>query len=245
MRTVIIDDETQARAALKEEVDLIPEIELIGQADSVKSGIATIEELLPELVLLDIQLGDGMAFDLLEHFNREDKFHFKVIMTTAYSDYAIRAFKFNAVDYLLKPVDLAELSNAIDRVKTQEQATLRNFLYNARTEKEKRIAFRTSEGVRFSAISDIVRLNSEGNYTRILFKDSSRLMISKPLKEYDRLLSEYPFYRIHASHLINMDYFKTYSPKNGGEVLLKNGDILPVSQRRKAAFLKELEHYSL
>ena len=176
MRTVIIDDEKHARIAIKEEVDLIDDIILIGEADGIKSGIELIESIQPELVLLDIQLGDGMAFDLLDHFNNKNELNFKVIMTTAYSDYALRAFKFSAIDYLLKPVDFKDLSNAIQRIRNLEQHILtksfQNFIHNHLSkDRKKRIAFHTTEGVRIVDINDLIRLNSVGNYTRIYFND--------------------------------------------------------------------------
>lgn len=252
MKVIIIDDERQARLALKEEVELIPSISLIGEANSIQSGIELIKTLKPDLVLLDIQVGDGMAFDLLEYFNSTGKLNFKVIITTAYSDYTLQAFKFSAIDYLLKPVDMEELKNAVDRIKSLEQSILKksfqNFIYNhdhTDQNKTKRLAFHTSEGVRIEELDQIIRLNSVGNYTRIYFNDNTKLMISKPLKEYEQLLSGFHFHRIHVSHLINLHYFKSYSPKNKGKVTLKNGEVLPVSQRRRSGFLIELEKYSV
>jgi two-component system LytT family response regulator len=250
MKTIIIDDEKQARLALREEVEQLDNLTLIGEANGVKSGIQMIESLQPELVLLDIRLGDGMAFDLLEHFCNKKQFGFKVIMTTAYSDYALQAFKFSVVDYLLKPIDFSELSAAIQRIQeinpSEIQASIENFVYNSHVkDQKKRIAFHTSEGIRIEEINNIIRLNSVGNYTRIFFNDSTKLMISKPLKEYNQLLSQYHFFRIHASHLINMNWLKSYNPKNNGEVTLTNGDVLPVSQRKRTNFLKELENYSI
>lgn len=242
LKTIIIDDEKGARASLKKELELnCPEVELIGEADSVVDGvklIRTCREL--ELLFLDIQMMDGSGFDLLEKVEHQN---FKTIFTTAFSDYALRAIKFSPQDYLLKPIDGDELREAVDKVlATNQQAVnfqMRHLLtqYRNSLAKPERVALATSDGIHLFPVSSIIRCASNGNYTTVFFEQNKKLLLSKTLKEMEETFSRFGFERIHKSHLVNMEHIRSYVNRDGGEVIMSDGKLLPVAQRKKAHLL--------
>ncbi|WP_310378535.1 LytTR family DNA-binding domain-containing protein [Flavobacterium sp.] len=247
MRTILIEDEDQAISALLADIKQhCPELEIIGTAGSVEEGVKLIQKLSPELVFLDIQLSDGLGFDILETFKNNN---FKIIFTTAYSQYAIKAIKFSALDYLLKPINTGELKIAVkkafDTNKETNQAQIENFIKNQNLlNPNKRIALQTSQGVFLYELQTIIRCNSEGNYTSIHFTNGKRLLIAKPLKEYEDILSSFGFERIHHSHIINLNHLVSYLNKDGGYVVLSDNTSLPVSIRKKSQLLKILESFN-
>lgn len=247
IRTIIIDDEQQARVALKQEIKLnCPQIEVVAEANSVKSGIASILEHHPELVFLDIQLTDGIGFDILE---KVTNLNFKIIFTTAYSDYALKAIKFSALDYLLKPIDGQELTEALDKLVQRPQENfnlqIKNFLDNHLSSNPKRrIALSTSEGIHLYELQQIVRCASEGNYTRIFFSNGKKLMVSKTLKELEELLCQYDFERIHKSHIINIGHLVSYLNKDNGYVVMSDQTTIAVAQRKKSHLLSVLNAFN-
>jgi len=241
MNALIIEDEPQAVSALKQELSLhCPEITILETAQNVSEGILLIKKYQPDLIFLDIQLSDGLGFDILQEF---DNIRFKIIFTTAYSQYALKAIKFSALDYLLKPIDATELKKAVAKATKQSQSKLNKkielFLHNQKSN-NKRIALQTSDGVFIHEVNTIIRCNSEGNYTHIHFTDGSKLLIAKTMKEFDELLSPYNFERIHHSHLINMNHLNSYVNKDGGYIVMSDKKTLPVAQRKKSEFLKKL-----
>jgi two-component system LytT family response regulator len=247
MRTIIIEDEEQAISALLADIKKhCPELEIIGTTGSVEEGISLIQKINPELIFLDIQLSDGLGFDILEIYKNSN---FKIIFTTAYSQYAIKAIKFSALDYLLKPIDTQELRVAVKKAletnKESNQSQIENFIKNQNLlNPNKRIALQTSQGVFLHELQTIIRCNSEGNYTSIHFTNGKRLLIAKPLKEYEDILSTFGFERIHHSHIINLNHLVSYLNKDGGYVVLSDNTSLPVSSRKKAQLLKMLENYN-
>ncbi len=247
MKTLIIEDEPQAISALKQELQLnCPEVVLLDVAQNVRDGVKKIKQHQPDLIFLDIQLSDGLGFDILKKLK---KINFKVIITTAYSNYALKAIKFSALDYLLKPIDTEELKKAVDKAAEQNQGDLSkkidSFLQNQNNLiTDKRIVFQTSEGVFLHHISNIIRCNSEGNYTHIHFETGKKLLVTKTLKDLDELLSSHGFERIHHSHLINLRHLISYISKDGGYVVMSNKTTLPVSQRKKVDFIKKLEMFN-
>jgi len=241
MNALIIEDEPQAVSALKQELSLhCPEITILETAQNVSEGILLIKKYQPDLIFLDIQLSDGLGFDILQEF---DNIRFKIIFTTAYSQYALKAIKFSALDYLLKPIDATELKKAVAKATKQSQSKLNKkielFLHNQKSN-NKRIALQTSDGVFIHEVNTIIRCNSEGNYTHIHFTNGSKLLIAKTMKEFDELLSPYNFERIHHSHLINMNHLNSYVNKDGGYIVMSDKKTLPVAQRKKSEFLKKL-----
>ena len=247
MRTIIIEDEEQAVSALLADLKKhCPEVEIVGTTDSVEEGVQLIKKVNPDLVFLDIQLSDGLGFDVLEVYNESN---FKIIFTTAYSQYAIKAIKFSALDYLLKPINTDELKLAVQKAletnKETNQSKIENFIKNQNLlNPNKRIALQTSQGVFLHELQTIIRCNSEGNYTSIHFTNAKRLLIGKPLKEYEDILSGFGFERIHHSHIINLNHLVSYLNKDGGYVVLSDNTSLPVSSRKKSQLLKILENFN-
>jgi two-component system LytT family response regulator len=247
MKTIIIEDEEQSVSALLADPNkYCPELDIIGTTGSVEEGIELINKVNPELVFLDIQLSDGLGFDILEaHKNG----NFKIIFTTAYSQYAIKAIKFSALDYLLKPIDAGELKvsvkKALETNKETNQSQIENFIKNQNLlNPNKRIALQTSQGVFLHELQTIIRCTSEGNYTSIHFTNGKRLLIAKSLKEYEDILSSFGFERIHHSHIINCNHLVSYHNKDGGYVVLSDNTSLPVSSRKKSQLLKMLENFN-
>ncbi|MGG5208062.1 LytR/AlgR family response regulator transcription factor [Chryseobacterium sp. MIQD13] len=242
INAVIIDDDANLREGMKEMLKLYaPEIVLLGEAESVKSGIELIENKKPEIVFLDILMNDGTGFDILEQLNeRQGQISAHVIFITAHEKFAIKAFRFSALDFLLKPVDPDELKNVIIKIKeiqhrsnTHKHIELLLDNISRKTESFKKIALSTSEGIHLFEIKDIIRCESEDNYTEFYIKNHKTVIISKTLKEYEELLGEHGFERIHQSHLINLNELKSYIKKDGGFVIMSDGSKLPVSQRKK------------
>jgi two-component system LytT family response regulator len=243
LRTIIIDDEDRSRKSLETLLEkYCSGVNVIDTADGVETGKNSIRENDPDLVMLDIRMQDGTGFDLLKSLQ---KTRFHLIFTTAYDEYAIKAFKFNAIDYLLKPIDVEELEAAIIRVqekmqKPTEQQTadiqIRNLLNFNR--KAPKITVSTEHTFEFLSVPDIIRLEADGAYTHFILKGDRKVISSKNLKYYDEMMEEYNFLRIHNSHTVNLRFVLRYLKREGGYVELENGDKIPVSRRRKEVFLQ-------
>lgn len=239
---ILIDDDANLRAGMRQLLSrYAPEISIIGEADSVLTGVEAMSQLQPQVLFLDIQLTDGTGFDLLEQLAvKNGKIKFQVVFITAHEQYAIKAFRFSALDFLLKPVDPEELLKVIDKIKNvldknDNYSHIDLLLENIRKKVDnfKRIALSTSDGIHLFDVSDIIRCESEDNYTKFFIKNSKPILISKTLKEYEELLTEHGFERIHQSHLINLAYLKSYIKKDGGYVVMADNSNLPISQRKK------------
>lgn len=236
LKAVIIDDMELARVSLKADLaDYCPNVEVVGEADGVLSGAKVLKSTTPDILFLDIEMEDGDGFDLLDILpNGLDI----VIFVTARQDFALKAFQYSAVDYLLKPVDPDLLKNAVAKMseKRNSDAAQLEILRQSMDKEERleRIALHTSDKIVVSEIKDIVRLEAMTNYTYFYFADGSKLLITKTLKEYDKLLSDSGFVRVHQSHLINMAYVQAYVKTEGGYIQMKNQDIVPVSVRKKS-----------
>ena len=234
MKAVIIDDLSEAREALKQDIkEYTPQIEILGEADGVLTGAKLVKEKKPDILFLDIQMNDGDGFDLLDIIDREK---YKVIFTTSSDSYAIKAFKFSAVDYLLKPIDPDELVSAVEKidastVKDENMDVLMETLKSSN--RPKRVVLVTQDRIFVKDIEEIVRCESNINYTWFYLLDGTKILVSKTLKEYDKMLSDHNFYRVHQSHLINAAYIKEYVKSDGGYLLMKDGSSVPVSTRRK------------
>lgn len=238
---LLIDDDSNLRNGMKSLLArYAPEIRIIGEADSVETGVALMLQNPPQVVFLDIHLGDGSGFDLLEEVNQRGKLNSQIVFITAHEQYAIKAFRFSALDFLLKPVDPEELQKVIAKLKqvidkNDSVAHIDLLLENIRKKVDnfKRIALSNSDGIHLFEVSDIIRCESEDNYTKFYIKNSKPILISKTLKEYEELLTEHGFERIHQSHLINLAYLKSYIKKDGGYVVMADNAHLPISQRKK------------
>ena len=239
---VLIDDDHNLRNGMKAMLALYaPEINILGEADSVKTGTKLIEEINPDIVFLDIMMNDGSGFDILERLNKKyGKISSHIVFVTAHEKFAIKAFRFSALDFLLKPIDPEELQGVIRKIKnitdnSSENKTIELLLENIskKADSFKKIALSTSDGIHLFEIKDIIRCESVDNYTKFHFKDHKTVLISKTLKEYEELLSDQGFERIHQSHLINLNELKSYIKKDGGFVIMSDNTQVPVSQRKK------------
>lgn len=244
MKSVIIDDENKVINSLKSLLERnFKELVIVGTASDVKSGYDIIIKNNPDLVFLDIHLPDGSGFDLLQKLDQPG---FKVIFISGYEEYAIRAFKFSAIDYLLKPIDESELiaavKKAFDEKEKEDQQLKLNVLFDniSLGNTLSRIVLRTAECLHFVTVDNIIRCESDSNYTRFFLKDQKRILVSKTIKEYTELLGNSGFIRVHQSHLINMNYIDRFLKTRGGEMIMKDGSRVPVSQERKAYVLKQL-----
>ncbi len=251
IKTILIDDDINLRMGMKSLLKRhVPEIEVVAEADSVQSGIQTIESTPADVLFLDIQLGDGTGFDILEQLTvRLGKIHHHVVFITAFEQYAIRAFRFSALDYLLKPVDPEDLKKVTDKIilamaRNPESEKVELLLENIRKKNENfnRIVLSNSDGMQVVDIKEIIRCESEDNYTRFFVKGQKAILISKTLKEYEELLSPHNFERIHQSHLVNMSFVKSFIKKDGFFAVLTDDTQLPVSQRKKERFLNVLKN---
>ena len=242
-KVVIVEDEKKSREVLKNLLEnYCPEINIVGIAESVPKGIEIINSVHPDIVFLDIEMQTSTGFDLLQSLDTLD---FDVIFTTAYEQYALKAIKFSALDYLLKPIDINELKQAIHklvkkRTKGENNEQLVQLINNLAPSKPHRIIISTSEDILFIEVNDIVRCEAQGAYTIFHLKDNSKLTASKNLKEYEMLLSEHNFFRIHNSHLVNINEVHKYIKSNGGYVEMKDGTKVSIAQNRKQEFLERM-----
>ena len=243
IRTIIIDDERKSRETLLNMIGIYcPKFQIIGEAGNVENGVKLINSIHPQVVLLDIQMPDGTGFDLLRKIKNKN---FKLIFITAYEEFAIKAFKFSAIDYLLKPVDPEDL--VVTMAKAEKAITsenthlkLQNLLENidAISTENKKIVLKTSDSIHLIKVTDIIRCESSSNYTIFYLTNNTKIMISKTLKEYDDLLTEYDFIRIHQSHLVNAKHIESYEKSDGGSLIMKDKSKVPVSFRKKEHLLK-------
>jgi len=245
LTALIIDDVAQARATLKQDVaDYCPEIDLLGEADGVVSGAKLIREKKPQLVFLDIQMQDGSGFDLLEILGDSAP---KIIFTTASDAFAIKAFRFSAIDYLLKPIDPDELMAAVNKVgenpanDSGSMALLKDSISSKKA--PQRLALNTLDKIHITEIKEIIRCESQGNYTEFFFTSGKKLLVTKTLKEFDKILSEQGFLRVHQSHLINKEQVKEFVKTDGGYLIMKDGDDVPVSSRKRASVLEAIADF--
>ncbi|MCU0348019.1 MAG: LytTR family DNA-binding domain-containing protein [Saprospiraceae bacterium] len=244
-KAILIDDEPNARATLRQEIDLhCPEIRIIGEAGSVAEGVALLQKQPTiDLLFLDIQLTDGAGFEILEQVDYQ---LFKTIFITAYSDYALKAIKFQPLDYLLKPIDAEDLRDAVDKAIQTQQASfnqqMRQFMqqYKSAALLPERIALATADGIHLYPVRSIVRMAAEGNYTSVFFENGKKLLLAKTLKEMEESVTLHRFERIHKSHLVNLEHIQSYVNRFGGEVVMSDGTELPVAQRKKGYLLQLL-----
>ncbi len=224
MQAVLVEDEQDARTNLKLLLEkFCPSIDVIGEADSVEAGVTCIEEKKPALALLDIQLPDGTAFDLLNRLTTATP---KVIFVTAYDRFAIKAFRYHALDYLLKPFDPDDLIEAVRRAEAAF----------APEQPGKKLALTNSDGIYFVLVSDIIRLESFKNYTTFHFANRSPLTFSKTLGDFEPLLAPYGFFRPHKSHIINLESVDHWKKDAGDIIVMADKSQLPLSRRKKDAF---------
>ena len=243
IRTVIIEDEEHSRKMLMKMLhDHCQTVNVVASADSVTTGLTAIIEQKPELVFLDIELQSESSFEILEQI---PEINFELVFTTAFDHYALKAIKFCAIDYLLKPIDLGELQVAVAKAERRMNREYLNrnlevLLNNIKSNSQNnhRIALSTLEGLLFVNVGDIIYCESSGPYTKFIFKQADKIITSKNLKEYEDLLNGYNFFRIHKSYLVNLQEIKKYMRGDGGQIIMSNGTALNVSKQRKESFLR-------
>jgi two-component system LytT family response regulator len=248
IKAIIIDDEQHCIDRLQKLLQQYcsSDVQVMGAFSSFEQGMKAIRGLEPALVFLDVELQDRKAFELLQQLG---KINFAVIFTTAHQQYAVQAFKFSALDYLLKPIDPDDLTQAVLKVKeknSKEEMSVKldSLFHNLKSIQgvAKKISVPTVSGFSLINVSDIIRCQSDINYTTIFLKDKQKIIVAKTLKEFEELLSNYDFYRVHNSHLVNLHYIKNYNKGKGGFVSMADNSTVEVSTRRKDDFLKRLSY---
>ena len=243
IKAVIVDDEVASRNTLKKFLKVYcPDVSVINECGSVKEALMIIEKNNPELVFLDVHLPDGDGFDVLRQL---PEINFEIIFTTGFDSYAIKAIKYAAIDYLLKPLVPEELKEAINRVLKKKsegisQAVAPTKQQTSPLSATSRIAVPDATGLKIIHLNKIIYCKAEGNYTYFVLLDQAKVLVCKTLKEYELVLPQPPFFRIHNSSVINLDHAKTYLKGRGGQVEMSNGEFLDVARNRKQLFLDML-----
>ena len=243
--SIVVDDIPEALEMLCHDIEKHhPEIEIIGKASSVISAAKLLQKNHPDILFLDIKLGDGTSFDILEIVSNLQS---KIIFVTASDEYAIKAFKFAAIDYILKPYSNEDLANSIKKATEQIQpnkeqiAVLQESIKNTNKVSQK-ISLHTSEKIIVLELSEIIRCNSDNNYTTFHLKNGQKILVSKTLKYYADMLKEHQFLRVHQSHLINTRYIKEFIKSDGGYLILKDKSNIPVSVRKRNEVIETLNN---
>ncbi len=249
MDVIIVDDEPMAREIIESILtENFHDVNITGQAGTVKEAVELIGSINPQLVFLDVDLTDGSGFDVLSTLK---KVNFKVIFITAHQKYAIKAIKFSAFDFILKPISTQELIEAVNRVKAEGQLNDQAKRWDAFFEnisglkpKLQKIVLKTSESIHLVQVDDIIRCEADNNYSTFYLANGEKILVSKGLKDYEELLKDNDFFRVHQSHLINLNYVLRFDKKDGGSVVLSDKSIVPVSQRKKQSLFEFFEKHN-
>jgi two-component system, LytTR family, response regulator len=250
LRAIIVDDEQKSCENLKILLeDFCKDVVVLQMVNTVSDGFDAIHKYKPDVIFLDIQMQKETGFDLLKKFG---DINFEIVFITAYSEYAINAIKFSAIDYLLKPIDINDLKTAVEKLgkKTSEKLIGQKvdiLMQNFRSENAEnyRLAISDSDGITFVNINEIIYCEGSSNYTNFYLQNGKKHIVAKTLKEYEELLSSYNFFRIHNSYLINLKEVKKYFRGDGGYVQMSNDEKLDVSKRKKEYFLKKISNNNL
>ena len=244
LKSIIVDDEPKSRNNLHDLLlEYCPQVEIVGEAASATEALKLIKQQAPDLIFLDIEMPGGSGFDLLKSLSSQN---FEVIFVTAFDKYGIQAVKFCAIDYLLKPIDIFELSKAVEKAQTQivrkkENLRLVELVANLdRPEDEKRIALPLADKIEFIAINQVIRLEADGNYTRIFVEGKKEYLVCKTLKEYQEILERHNFLRTHQSHLINCRKIAAYIKTDGGYISMSDGSSVPISRQKRDEVMKRI-----
>ena len=244
-KVLVIDDENRTRDLIAKMINSFGlDIVAIPAGESVASGIKAIEKHRPDIVFLDIQMPDGTGFDLLRSIPNKS---FEVIFITAHEEFAIKAIKFSALDYILKPVDADELKNALEKAlnsigSKKEESQFDALQLNIQPNQKRRLVLKTQESVHVIELDNIIRCEADRNYTSFYLVGGKKILVSKTLKDYETLLSGHNFLRVQQSHLINLDYVARYDKGNGGSVVMKDESEVPLSPAKRDIFFKILDN---
>lgn len=241
MKAILIDDEAKGRSALKNLLTLLDDsVQVMAEAASVAEGVALIDDSEPELVFLDIQMDDGTGFDVLEQIRFKD---FQLIFVTAHDEYALRAFRYSAIDYLTKPVDPDLLRDALMKVRENSEKYDLNLKLEALVQnrsKVQKLALPSLKGIELVKKEEVVRCESANNYTVFHLKSKKQIVVTKTLKEFEEMLGPEGFFRVHQSHLVNLDAVVQFIKEDGGYALMEDGTKVEVSRRKKEAFVQAI-----
>jgi two-component system LytT family response regulator len=248
LKAIIVDDEPDALNTLRILIQKhCPEIEILGVASSVEEALVKIEKLRPNLLFLDVELPDGTGFDILR---RTQPITFDTIFVSAHNHYSLKAFKFSAIDYLLKPIDIEELCNAVKKVNnlceryTESYHRDYSILFeNLSTSLPKKFVLPSSEGFEFISVDDVVLIKAEGSYSELLFSNGKRKLVAKLLKDFQDRLFDHGFFRSHNSFLINLKHVKKFLRKDGGCIEMCDGSIAALSKKNTEIFKKIMEQH--
>jgi two-component system, LytTR family, response regulator len=246
IRTLIVEDEPRSASYLQALINTwCPQLDIIGTAYDINEAQEKLISTKPELILLDIELAGETAFSLLESFRNPE---FLVIFTTAYEQYVLKALRASAIDYLLKPIDSAELVQAVNRVQQQlhQRSSTQNLSLALKYIRNKpdtytRLALPTLEGLVMVNTEDIMSVVADGNYSRFNLKDKKQIMVSRNIHAYEQLLEDLGFLRIHHSHIVQVRHIARYIKGRGGQVIMSDGTAFDVAERKKAALLVTLK----
>ena len=247
LRVVIVEDEVHSREALKSLLTEFCEgVEIVGMASDVETAVASIKQTTPDLLFLDVELQTGTGFDVLDQL---DEVNFEIVFTTAFEQYAVKAIKLSSLDYLLKPIDIEELQRAVEkaRVKKDEDVQkqkLETLMSNLGTSGNKKICLATSDGIEFINIHDIVYCEANGSYTNFYLTNGTTILVSKNLKEYETILTDQKFMRVHNSYLINLAEVKKFVKSEGGYILMKSNAQISISPKKRDEFLERMTSIS-
>ncbi len=247
MNVLIVDDEQKARETIKEVIKLYcPQVTVVNEADGVKSALIHINSQKPDLILLDIRLNDGNGFDIIDQIRSHN---IVIIFITAYNEYAIKAFRVAALDYLLKPIDAEEFALSLERAYEKIKASklserIDAFLQNMKTGELKKITLKTNENIHIVNISDIIYCEADKNYTTFYLINTTKILVSRTLGEFEELLSGSGFMRVHQSFLINLSNITSYEKGDGGFVITSGNHKIPVSTRKKEQLMQFLQNLS-
>ena len=245
LKAILVDDEESSRSSLREKIlRHCPQVSIIESCESAQTAISAIDTMHPDLVFLDIEMPVMNGFLMLQQLQFKN---FELIFTTAYDHYAIKAIRFSALDYLMKPIEIEELKSAVQRAGEKKAQNTPNhqmelLLENILPKKPsfQRLAIPTAEGLQFIKLNDIIYLEANVNYTHFYLSGNQKYIVSRTLKDFEEMLPNDTFIRIHNSYIINKDYTEKYIRGEGGQVVLSNGAVLDVAKRKKADFLKAI-----
>lgn len=244
IKAIIIDDIEQARITFKKDLEIYAsDVEVIAEASGVVEGAKLLKHTKPDVLFLDIQMQDGSGFDLLDVLS---EIPFKIIFITASDAHAIKAFRYAAIDYLMKPVDPDELMSALEkfrshRINENEKYQLLNDSLKNHSKPNERLALHSQDKIHIVNINEILRCESSVNYTEFYFTNAKKMLVSKTLKEFEDLLTDSGFYRVHQSHLVNTKCIREYVKTEGGHLIMNDGSMIPVSTRKRPEVMKMLE----
>ena len=246
-KVLIVDCSPEARALLAGHLtNYCPDHRIVGQADSVAEAFRLVRETRPDLLFLDVELADGTAFGLLDKLRGKN---FQSIFTTASEEFALKAFKYSAVDYLLKPISPEDFTQAVDRAVELQSQRVQHLLQMMKTPEHlstfEKLALPSQEGLTMMALEDIVRLQSDGGYTTFWSRQGESCLVSRSIGEYESFLPNGNFLRVHTSHMLNLDFVKKFLREDGGFALMCDGSRVPIARRRKEYFLDMLRGKSV